>query len=971
MLLNPLSVRGKLYGLVAFFAVSFLCYGIWSHNTLQIAKVQGPYYQQIVQGKDLLADILPPPEYIIESYLCALQLRDLCAANANKSEMAPLVERLAKLKSEFETRHDFWVKELPDSSMKRSLLVDAYEPAASFFKRVETQFVPDCLAGNFDAAEELFGGELRNKYEAHRAAIDKIVKQAAENVTQSETTSAAVIGSRGTWAVIGGLLALITSCGCSWYIARGIVNPLQVIAAVMHAVGKGDLTQRTGCRSKDEVGQIGQAVDAAIDAMQTSNQKSLDATYQLQAIDKSNATIEFQLDGTIVTANKNFLTTLGYSLDEIKGKHHSMFVDENSRQSSEYKEFWNKLSRGEHCAGEFKRIAKGGREVWIQASYNPIFDLNGRPFKVVKYATDITSIVKFKFEAGRVTSMLEQAPFNVMFADRDLKIQYMNPASTKTLKSLESILPIKADQMIGQNIDIFHKRPETQRKLLSDPSNLPHRANITLGKETLDLLVSAVFDQNKTYLGAMVTWEVITNKLAMEQQINENAEREKQQTEDMKAKVAQILEVANLVAQGDYSKEITVTGNDAIGQLGEGLAAFFKDKQASEAKEKVRTDLERQQAEEQRQKVATVLGIVNNVAKGDFALQVPDLGEDAVGQVAKALGQAVSAVRGTMEEVREVADTVAAAAQQLCATSETIASGAQEQASSLEETASSLEEITSTVKQNTDNAQQARQLATSSRDLAEKGGQVVNNAVEAMGAINQASRQIADIITTIDEIAFQTNLLALNAAVEAARAGEQGRGFAVVAAEVRNLAQRSASAAKEIKNLIQDSGRKVDAGTELVNKSGQTLEEIVTSGKRVSDIVTEIAAASKEQLTGIEQVNKAVSQMDQVTQANAGQTEEMSGSSQSLVANAEQLRELVGRFKLSDRPVERHTPGQGSASDGKSHRPAAKAVPSTSRNGNPRLRSGSSGLVGKMNSARHELDSLGSKSPNESGFEEF
>jgi methyl-accepting chemotaxis protein len=187
-----------------------------------------------------------------------------------------------------------------------------------------------------------------------------------------------------------------------------------------------------------------------------------------------------------------------------------------------------------------------------------------------------------------------------------------------------------------------------------------------------------------------------------------------------------------------------------------------------------------------------------------------------------------------------------------------------------------------------------------------------------MEEINQSSKKIADIITTIDEIAFQTNLLALNAAVEAARAGEQGRGFAVVAAEVRNLAQRSASAAKEIKTLIQDSVGKVKNGTDLVNKSGDTLSEIVNSVKRVTDIVAEIAAASKEQLTGVEQVNKAVAQMDRVTQGNASQTEEMSGTASSLLSHANQLGELVGRFKLraaqtSNRSSRNNAPAKSSA----------------------------------------------------------
>ena len=286
------------------------------------------------------------------------------------------------------------------------------------------------------------------------------------------------------------------------------------------------------------------------------------------------------------------------------------------------------------------------------------------------------------------------------------------------------------------------------------------------------------------------------------------------------------------------------------------------------------------------------------VSGGDFTKHLEVTTTDEVGQMAKSLNQAVGNMRQALIEVSDASNSVSSAAQQLAKASGEVASGAQEQASSLEETASSLEEMSSTVKQNAENARQASQLAAGSREAADKGGQVVNSAVAAMSEINQASTRIADIITTIDEIAFQTNLLALNAAVEAARAGEQGRGFAVVASEVRNLAQRSATAAKEIKGLIQDSVKKVDNGSELVNRSGQTLSEIVQSVKRVTDIVAEIAAASQEQATGIEQVNKAAMQMDQVTQANSAQTEEMSSTAQGLSSSAEQLQALVARFHL-------------------------------------------------------------------------
>jgi len=308
--------------------------------------------------------------------------------------------------------------------------------------------------------------------------------------------------------------------------------------------------------------------------------------------------------------------------------------------------------------------------------------------------------------------------------------------------------------------------------------------------------------------------------------------------------------------------------------------------------------------------LARTVTVLEQVAKGDYSVRIDIDSKDELGETAKALNTTIAAVNTAIREVRTVAEEVATASQQLSGAADQISSGAQEQASGLEETAASLEEVAATVKQNADNAQHAAQLAANSRDVAEKGGSVVGAAVSAMNEITQSSRRIADIITTIDEIAFQTNILALNAAVEAARAGEQGRGFAVVAAEVRDLAQRSAAAAKEIKSLISDSADKVEAGSKHVLSSGETLREIVTSVKRVTDMISEIAAASREQNTGIEQVNKAVTQMDQVTQSNAAQTEELSSTAQGLAGQSEQLQRLVARFRLDQGESERGSPAQ-------------------------------------------------------------
>ena len=250
-------------------------------------------------------------------------------------------------------------------------------------------------------------------------------------------------------------------------------------------------------------------------------------------------------------------------------------------------------------------------------------------------------------------------------------------------------------------------------------------------------------------------------------------------------------------------------------------------------------------------------------------------------------------------QVREASETINTAAGEISSGNNDLSSRTEQQASSLEETAASMEELASTVKQNAENSKQANQLASAASGVAVKGGEVVGQVVTTMTSINESAKKIEDIISVIDGIAFQTNILALNAAVEAARAGEQGRGFAVVAGEVRNLAQRSATAAKEIKELITDSVSKTAQGTIQVEEAGKTMQEIVTSVQRVTDIMAEITAASVEQSTGIDQVNQAVTSMDEVTQQNAALVEEAAAAADSLVDQAESLINVVSAFKLN------------------------------------------------------------------------
>ena len=289
--------------------------------------------------------------------------------------------------------------------------------------------------------------------------------------------------------------------------------------------------------------------------------------------------------------------------------------------------------------------------------------------------------------------------------------------------------------------------------------------------------------------------------------------------------------------------------------------------------------------------------IAGRVAEGDLSIPLQVRSGDAVSVMA-AMMRMQTSLTGIVGQVRVGADTIATASSQIAAGNQDLSSRTEEQASSLKETAASMEELTSTVKQNADNARQANQLAVSASGVAVRGGAVVAQVVDTMGAINTSSKKIVEIIGVIDGIAFQTNILALNAAVEAARAGEQGRGFAVVAAEVRSLAQRSAAAAKEIKTLIGDSVEKVEEGSRQVADAGKTMEDIVGSVKRVTDIMAEITAASQEQTQGIEQINQSITQMDQVTQQNAALVEEAAAAAQSLQEQAGGLLETVSAFRL-------------------------------------------------------------------------
>jgi methyl-accepting chemotaxis protein len=498
----------------------------------------------------------------------------------------------------------------------------------------------------------------------------------------------------------------------------------------------------------------------------------------------------------------------------------------------------------------------------------PVFDNSERLGTVVEWM-DKTEVLEREAREkviadtnARVRQALDSVSGNTMIADNDCNIIYMNAAVKGMMSNAETDirkdLPnFDANNLVGQNIDVFHKNPSHQRNLLAKLQNT-YEAKILVGGRTFSLIANPIKNEEGERLGAVVEWMDRTDEVAVETEVDG---------------------LVKAAIDGDLSHRLETSNKKGFFlNLANGLNNLVG------ISDSVVNDTARVLD-------ALAHGRLTETISADYHGSFGKLKQDSNATVAK--------LTEIITNIRESASTVSTGANEIAQGNADLSQRTESQASNLEETASSMEEMTSAVKQTSENSTHANELAASASKQAEQGGEVVSRAVTAMGEINQASNKIADIIGVIDEIAFQTNLLALNAAVEAARAGEQGRGFAVVAGEVRNLAQRSAGAAKEIKDLIRDSVEKVNAGTNLVNESGKTLEDIVSSVRRVTDMIEEISVAAKEQSSGIEQVNSAVAQMDEMTQQNAALVEEATAAGEAMAEQSRGMMKLMDFFTLS------------------------------------------------------------------------
>nr|PZN69855.1 MAG: PAS domain S-box protein [Pseudomonadota bacterium] len=872
MSFNPfkkLKLATQLYLLVAITLV--LAGGLIAHAMMQVRATQGTLKftidNRMGSGRDI-RNVIDALE-LAEQKVTAVVEREETPAQAAAAIRAEIADAQAGWDNYFLARMIPEEQALADETTP--LLDAAYLRIDRLVSRLE--------AGQVDGLVRWTREELHPAIAAARANLlqlsDMQMKAANMDLEANKEAYVAALRESILMLTVGGMIALaVAFMIIRSALARLGADPAAAVA-VARRIASGDLTFEIDGKQGGPDSLMG-----ALRQMKASLLHSkLDYEGQLKGIARLQGVIETTPTGEIIWANDIYLKLLGYTLEEVKGRHYSMFVDKEIAEAEIFRQFWQSMQKGEVRQNDYRKRCKDGSHVWVNAIFNPVCDASGKPFKVVGYLSDITRQRETALLNAAFRGALDQLDANVMVADNERRIIYANPAARRLMTNLQEHfrkdLPgFDASQLMGMSLDNLTRNPAALAADLEGLSGITTRQEV-IGGRTMKSIVSPMKDENGRRLGTVVEWYDRTQEV-------EDLARQAQVRELEKATEAELQKIIVAVTDGDLSNRISL----------EGKRGFFEvlSRQINELVDTIAVALNE------------VQGIVSAANEGDLTRRIQT--ENRAGLLVK-LGNGINELTENMarlvSQVKRAAEEVSRGADEISQGNANLSQRTEAQASSLEETASSMEEMTSTVKHNADNAAQANQLAVEARERAAKGGEVVAKAVQAMTEINQSSKKIADIIGVIDEIAFQTNLLALNAAVEAARAGEQGRGFAVVASEVRNLASRSATAAKEIKALIQDSVRKVDEGSTLVTQSGSTLEQIVASVKRVSDIVAEIAAASGEQSAGIEQVNRAVMQLDELTQQNAALVEEASAASLSMAEQARQLNAAMQKYKVDQR----------------------------------------------------------------------
>jgi methyl-accepting chemotaxis protein len=610
---------------------------------------------------------------------------------------------------------------------------------------------------------------------------------------------------------------------------------------------------------------------------------------KINAVSKAQALIEFNLDGTIITANDNFLKTLGYTLEEIKGKHHRMFCDPAYAASPEYQGFWQKLGRGEFETAEYRRIGKGGKEVWINANYNPIFDPAGKLYKVVKLASDITEQVKIREIAKTLSLVANETDNSVVITDAFGRIEYCNPGFTKlTGYSAEECIGKKP----GEQLQGKHTDPQTKKRIREalDSKKPFYDEILNYNKKGesywISLAINPVFNK-KGELDKFISIQTdITSIKLAQQEFNTQLEAISRSSAIIEFKPDGTILYANenfLKTMGYRLEEIKGKHHrilcDPIYAASPEYQLFWQ-------------KLGRGEFEAGKYKRLAKDGRPVYLSAGYNPIFDQDRN---VTKIVK-FGTDISAQVGIEQEVTRIANAFSTKAREISSQATTVAAGAQSLGATTEEMNASIEELSASIDSIAQNGKSADGLGKATQAEADLGTQAIAKSIESMELINKSSEEISEIVKVISEIAGQTNLLAFNAAIEAARAGEHGLGFSVVADEVRKLAERSSQATKDISKLINDSVKRVSQGGEISKEASNSFKKIVEGVSKTTQAISEISVAAQEQQTASKDVAQAIQQVANASEKSAAATDAIAQATTELVHGAEELKIAVQKF---------------------------------------------------------------------------
>jgi len=966
-LIKNLKISKKLSLLIVLFIICMICISSFSFYAINDIKINGGLYQEIVTGKDLVADLQSPTVYIVEAYAAVQEM----ANSKIRSDIVDLSEKLKRIHKDYDESIAYWSERINEEDVRKELLENSYTPANQFFDLVESQYIPAVLAGDLQKTQELVG-KLRPLYVVHTRSVEKVNALIAEDNLEREQIAAASIRNSVVVLLTVNIIGLVAIALISIYISRTISKPIRELKEVADKLALGEVDIDIKADTKDEIGDLMRSFEEMI-----SNTKLQAEAGARIGNGDLNVEIEPRSDKDI----------LAFSMRSIVENLRNLVGETQTLTLAAARGELNTRGDADRFQGGFKEIIEGinstldGITVPLNVALDYIEKIaNGEKLEALennysgKYAELIQHLMMVRDSLNLLlseTDSMTQAAFNGDFSYRpDLSLhkgEYANIMRSVSDAMAYLIAPFRTCEeymrMIG-NGEIPEKITEEYKGEFNNIKNSINACIEGLGGliEGRDILVRmSVNDYTEqvkgSYLGIYaeiaesinsvsdtvsnlirILNNISTGDLSDLAHLKEEGKRSENDTlrpalimlmENIQLAIEEAMGLTNAVIEGRLdAKSDTDAFQGAWKMLVEGMNNILVEvarplAEVSEVMEgisngnlqvKVEGDYQGEFGELARSVNQTagmlneIVGEINeaisNIANGNLDLQnVRDYVGD-FSSISESLNVIIDSLNHILKDINEAAEQVAAGSRQVSDGSQALSQGSTEQASSIEELSASIEELAEKTKQNALNANQANELAATAKNSAEKGNRQMQEMLKSMNDINDSSVNISKIIRVIDDIAFQTNILALNAAVEAARAGQHGKGFAVVAEEVRNLAARSAEAARNTAELIGGSIKSVEAGIKIADDTAAALTEIMAGIGKAADLVDNIAQASNEQASGIAQINKGIEQVAGVVQNNSATAEESAAASEELSGQAEMLKDMVSKFKLRQEMLE-------------------------------------------------------------------